>query len=72
MWCPEILFLRILCVGPVLYPEEIYSIVSYLIFSMSLYITFIKKTLACVLQVGHLWVMSGLLCGPVGQVAQQV
>ena len=24
------------------------------------------------LQVGHLWVMSGLLCGPVGQVAQQV
>ena len=32
MWCPEILFSRILYMGPVLYPKEIYGIVSYLIF----------------------------------------
>ena len=47
MWYPEIFLSRILCVGPVLYPEEIYGIVSYLIFSMSFYITFKKKTWAC-------------------------
>ena len=40
MWCPEISFPRILCVGPVLYPKEIYGIVFV---SMSLYITFKKK-----------------------------
>ena len=32
--------------GPVLYPEENYGIVSYLIFPMSFSITFKKKTLA--------------------------
>ena len=53
-WCPEISFSRILCVGPVLYPVEIYSIVSHLIFSMSFYITFKKKTLACGSYVGHI------------------
>ena len=46
--------------GPVLYPKEIYGIVLYLIFSMSFYITFKKKTLACGSYVGHiriaLWV----------------
>ena len=71
MWYPEISFSRILCVGPVLYPEEIYGVVSYLIFSMSFYTTF-KKTLACGSQEGHMWVTSGLLCGSVGQVDQQV
>ena len=72
MWCPEISFSRSLCMGPVLYPKEIYGIVLYLIFSMSFYITFKKKTLACGSQVGHMWVTSGLLCGSVGQVGQQV
>ena len=67
MWCPEISFSRILYVGPVLYPEEIYGIVSYLIFSMSFYITFKKKTLACGSQEGHMWITSGLLCGSVGK-----
>ena len=62
MWCPEISFSRILCKGPVLYPEEIYDIVSYLIsVSMSFYITFKKKTLACGSQEGHMWVTSGHL-----------
>ena len=68
MWYSEISLSRILCVGPVLYPKEIYGIVSYLIFSMSFYITFKKKTLACGSQEGHMWVTSGLLCGSVGQV----
>ena len=72
MWCPEISFSRSLCMGPVLYPKEIYGIVLYLIFSMSFYITFKKKTLARGSQVGHMWVTSGLLCGSVGQVGQQV
>ena len=67
MWCSEVLFSRILCVVPVLYSEETYGIVSYLIFSMSFYITFKKRTLACGSQVGNLWVTSGLLCGSVGQ-----
>ena len=67
MWCLEILFPRILCIGPVLYPEEIYDIVSHLIFSMSFYTTFKKKTLACRSQEGHMWVTSRLLCGSVGQ-----
>ena len=58
--------------GPVLYPKEIYGIVLYLIFYMSFYITFKKKTLACGSQVGHMWVTSRLLCGSVGQVGQQV
>ena len=43
--------------GPVLYPKEIYGIVLYLIFSMSFYITFKKKTLACGSQVGHIWIV---------------
>ena len=49
--------------GPLLYPEEIYGIVSYLIFSIS---TFKKKTLACGSQEGHTWVTSGLLSGSSG------
>ena len=63
MWCPKISFLRILCVRPVLYYEEIYGIVSYLIFSISFY-TFKKKTLACGSQEGHnqiaLWVSGSI------------
>ena len=51
---------------PVLHPKEIYGIVLYLIFSMSFYITFKKKTLACGSQVGHMWVTSGLLSGSSG------
>ena len=47
MWCPEISFPRILCIGLVPYPEEVYGIVSHLIISMSFYITFKKKILAC-------------------------
>ena len=61
MWCPEILFSRSLCMGPVLYPKEIYGIVLYLIFSMSFHITFKKKSLTCGSQVGLMWVTSGLL-----------
>ena len=66
MWCSEISFLRILYMGPVLYPaknEEIYGIVWYLIF---------YKTSARGSQVGHIWVTSGLLCGSVDEVGQQV
>ena len=58
--------------GPVLYPKEIYDIVLYLIFSRSFYITFKKKTLACESQEGHMWVTSGLLCGLVGPVGEQM
>ena len=72
MWWPEISFSRILCMGPVLYPKEIYGIVLYQILSMWYYITFKKKTLTCGSQVSHMWVKSGLLCGSVGQVGQQV
>ena len=52
--------------GPVLYPaknEEIYGIVWYLIF---------YKISACGSQVGHIQVTSGLLCGSVDEVGQQV
>ena len=61
--------------GPVLYPaknEEIYGIVPYQQFFMPCYITFKKKTSKCGSQVGHMWVTSGLLCGSVGQMGQQV
>ena len=55
--------------GLVLYPEEIYGIQCFISdFSMSFYITFKKRTLACGSQEGHMWVISGLLCGSVGQV----
>ena len=39
---------------------------------MSCYITFKKKTSTCGLQVGHMWVTSGLFCGSVDQMGQQV
>ena len=42
--------------------KEIYGIVSYLIFFMSL----LKETSACGSQVGHIWVTSGLLTGSTG------
>ena len=58
MWCPEISFPRILFMGLVLYPEEIYGIASYLIFSMSFYITF-KENFS-------LWVTRGSYVGNIG------
>ena len=58
--------------GPVLYSDEVYDTVSYLIISMSFYITFKNITLACGSQEGQMWVTSGLLCGSVDQVGQQV
>ena len=69
MWCSEISFSRIPCVGPVLYPEEVYGIVSYLIFSISFYITFKRK----LQHLGHKRVICGshVDCS-VGQVGQQV
>ena len=66
MWCPEISFSRIPCMGPVLYPKKFHGIVSYLIYSMSFYITFKKKTLACGSQEGHVWITSRLLSGSSG------
>ena len=36
------------------------------------YITFKRKTSTCESQVGHMWVTSGLFCGSVGQIGQQV
>ena len=39
---------------------------------MSCYITFKKKTSTCGSQVDHIWVTSGLFCGSVGQMGQQV
>ena len=36
------------------------------------YITFKKKASTCGSQVGHMWVTSGLFCGSVGQIGQQV
>ena len=59
----------------VLYPaknEEIYGIVPYQKIFMSCYITFKKKTSTCGSQVGYMWVTSGLFCGSVGQMGQQV
>ena len=62
---------------PVLYPaknEEIYGIVKFHIYQkifMSC-ITFKKKTSTCRSQVGHMWVTSGLFCGSVNQMGQQV
>ena len=41
-------------------------------FSMSFYITFKKKTLACGSQEGHMWITSRFLYGLVHQVGQQV
>ena len=60
--------------GSVSYQEEIYGIVPYQKIFMSCYIraTFKKKTATCGSQVGHMWVISGLLCGSVGQMGQQV
>ena len=72
MWCPRILSL---CKGLVPYPaknEEIYGIVLYQKIFRSYYITFKNKTSTCGSQVDHMWVTSGLLCGSVGQVGQQV
>ena len=57
---------RSLCMGLVLYPaknKEIHGVVPYQKFFVSCYITFKKKTLTCGLQVGHMWVKSGLFCG---------
>ena len=40
---------------------------------MSCYISYFKqKTSTCEPQVGHMWVTSGLFCGSVGQMGQQV
>ena len=56
-----------MCIGPVLYPEEVYGIVSYNYdLSTLFYITFKKKTLACESQEGHMWVTSRLLSGSSG------
>ena len=71
MWCPKISSSRNLCKGPVVYPaknKEIYGIVPYQKFHVMLH--YLKKTLTCGLQVGHMWVTSGLLCGSVGKMGQ--
>ena len=34
--------------------------------------TFKKKTSTCGSQVGHMWITSGLFCGSVGQMGEQV
>ena len=39
---------------------------------IAIYITFKKKTSTYGSQVGHMWVTSGLFCGSVGQMGQQV
>ena len=72
MWCPEISFSRILWIGPssVSWRNLWHCFTSD--FSLSFYVTFKKKTLTCGSQEGHMWVTSGLLCGSVGQVDQQV
>ena len=54
--CPVISFSRILCMGPVLYPEEMYGIVGYLIFAMSFYVTFKKKNFS-------MWITRGSYMG---------
>ena len=61
--------------GSVLYPaknEYIYGIVPYQNFFMQSYITFKMKASTCGSQVDHMWVTSGLFCGSVGQMDQQV
>ena len=58
LWCPDISFSRIPCMGPVLYPaknEEIHSLISYPIFPCH-FILLLRRNL-------HHVVASGLLCG---------
>ena len=68
-----------LCKGPVLYPaknEEIRIVLFHIKkFFMLCYILasyFKQKISTCGSQVGHMWVTSGLFCGLVGQMGQQV
>ena len=59
IWCPEFSFSRILCMGPLLYSEEVYGIVSYLIFSVPFYITFKRNFSMWVTRgsyVDHIWI----------------
>ena len=65
----EISFSRILCMGPVPYPKEVYVYIWYCFIydlSMLFYITFKKKTWASGSQEGHMWVTSRLLSGSTG------
>ena len=73
MWYLEVSFARRLYMGPILHPaiqkQDIYMTLLHIrIFHVILQ----EKTLVCGSQVGHMLVTSGLLCGSVGQVGQQV
>ena len=75
IWCPEISFSKkfVYETSSVSCQERrIYCIFSDQNFVMSFCITFKKKTSACGSQIHHIWITSGLLCGSMDQMGQQV